>query len=151
MGPPIYYMEAEVNSPMVELAPGESYAMDTTWCPTRMGEAFKTATYSGAVGTSLAAAASPTVLTLTGDFGAFYAGSLVAHYYDRGGSAIGTVKLVDVVPVQEVQLQSTVQARPETFRVSVHLVEKSGVDRGPLGETFVNPPPHAPQHRYNGN
>jgi hypothetical protein len=149
---PIYYMEAEVDSPMVELAPGESYAMDTTWYPTRMGEAFKTATYSGVVGTPLAAAASPKGLTLTGDFGVFYAGSLVAHYYDRGGSAIGTAKLVDVTPVQEVQLQATVRAPAETFRVSVHLVEKSGVgrslDRGPLGEAFVNPPP-APQHRNN--
>ena len=152
--PPIYYMEAEVDSPMIDLAPGESYAMETTWYPTRMGEAFKTTTYSGVVGTPLAAAASPTGLTLTGDFGVFYAGSLVAHYYDRGGSAIGTAKLIDVTPAQEVQLQSTVQAPPETFRVSVHLVEKSGpnpgLDRGPLGEAFVIPPP-APQHRYNGD
>jgi len=153
--PPIYYMEAEVDSPMVELAPGESYAMDTEWYPTRMGEAFKTATYSGVIGAPLAAAASPTGLTLTGDFGVFYAGTLVAHYYDRGGSAIGTAKLVDVTPFQEVQLQSTVQAPSETFRVSVHLVEHSGLnqglDRGPLGEAFVNPPPPAPQRRYIGN
>jgi len=35
-------------------------------------------------------------------------------------------------------------------RASVHLVEKSGVDRGPLGEAFVNPPPPAPERRYNG-
>jgi hypothetical protein len=150
MSPPIYYMEAEVDSPMVELAPGESYAMDTTWYPTRMGEAFKTATYSGVVGTPLAAAASPAGLALTGDFGVFYAGSLVAHFYDRGGAVIGTARLVDVAPVQGVHLRSTVQAPPETFRASVHLVEKSGVDRGPLGEAFVIPPP-APQHRYNGN
>ncbi len=152
--PPIYYMEAEVDSPMVELAPGESYAMDTEWYPTRTGEAFKTATYSGVVGAPLAAAASPAGLTLTGDFGVFYAGTLVAHYYDRGGSAIGTAKLVDVTPAQEVQLQTTVQAPPQTFRVSVHLMEKSGVnrdlDRGPLGEALVNPPP-ARQRRYNGN
>jgi hypothetical protein len=153
--PPLYYMEAEVDSPMVELAPGESYAMDTAWYPTRMGEAFKTATYSGVIGAPLAAAASPTGLTLTGDFGVFYAGTLVAHYYDRGGSAIGTAKLVDVTPFQEVQLQSTVQTPSETFRVSVHLVEHSGLnqglDRGPLGEAFVNPPPPAPQRRYIGN
>jgi hypothetical protein len=152
--PPIYYMEAEVDSPMIELAPGESYAMDTEWYPTRMGEAFKTATYSGVVGAPLSAAASPAGLTLTGDFGVFYAGTLVAHYHDRGGSAIGTTKLIDVTPAQEVQLQSTVQAPPQTFRVSVHLVEKSGVnrdlDRGDLGEAFVNPPP-APQRHYNGN
>jgi hypothetical protein len=150
ISPPIYYMEAEVDSPMVELAPSESYAMDTAWYPARMGEAFKTATYSGVVGTPLAAATSPTGLALTGDFGVFYAGSLVAHYYDRGGSAIGTAKLVDVTPTREVQLQSTIEAPPDTFRVSVHLVEKSGVDRGPLGEAFVNPPP-VPQRNHNEN
>ena len=46
---PIFYMEAEVNSPMVELKPGETYAMDTTWYPTRMGEDFKTTTWAGVV------------------------------------------------------------------------------------------------------
>ena len=35
------FMEAEMNSPMVKLAPGESYAMDTQWYPTRMGEDFE--------------------------------------------------------------------------------------------------------------
>ena len=72
---PILYMEAEVDSPMVELAPGESYAMDSTWYPTRMGEDFKTALSGGVVGTPLAAAAAPSGLTLTGSFGCFYAGS----------------------------------------------------------------------------
>lgn len=147
MVPPIYYMEAELDSPMVELSPGESYAMDTTWYPTRMGETFKASTYSGVVGTPLAASASPAGLALTGDFGVFYAGSLVAHYYDRSGATIGAAQLVGVTPVQEVQLQSTVQAPPETFRVSVHLVEHSGLDRGPLGEAFVDPPPTASRGR----
>src|SRR5207248_1968319 len=35
--PPVFYMEAELNSPMVRLDPGETYAMDTQWFPTRMG------------------------------------------------------------------------------------------------------------------
>ena len=52
-------MEAELNSPLVELAPGESYAMDTQWYPTRMGEDFKTTTYSGVIGTPLTATATP--------------------------------------------------------------------------------------------
>ena len=141
---PIYYMEAEVNSPMVELAPGESFAMETTWYPTRMGEEFSSATYSGAVGTPISAAAGAGGLTLTGDFGVFYPGTLVAHFYDRSGLALGTSRLMTVSPFDQVKLQTTLQAPPETFRVSVHLVEKSGVDRGPLGEAFVNPPPPAP-------
>lgn len=124
--------------------------MDTTWYPTRMGEDFMAATYSGVVGTPLQAAATPSGLTLSGDFGVFYAGSLVAHYYNRSGLALGTAKLMDVTPFEPAKLQATVQAPPETFRVSVHLVEKSGMDRGPLGEAFVNPPPPAPERRYNG-
>jgi hypothetical protein len=148
---PIYYMEAEVNSPMVELAPGESYAMDTNWYPTRMGEDFKTTTYSGVVGAPLEATATPSGLTLSGKFGVFYAGSLVAHYYDRSGLALGIAKLMDVTPFDPVNLQTTVQAPPDTYRVSVHLVEKPNVDRGPLGEALVNPPPPAPARRYDGN
>lgn len=33
------YMEAELNSPMVTLAPGETYAMDTEWRPVRIRQA----------------------------------------------------------------------------------------------------------------
>ena len=134
------FMEAEVNSPMVELAPGETYAMDTQWFPTRMGEDFKTATYSGVVGTPLTATATPAGLVIAGNFGVFYAGDLVAHYYGRGGDG-GTAKLLPVTPIEPVKLQITVQAPPSTSRVSVHLVDSSGVDRGPLGEALVNPPP----------
>jgi hypothetical protein len=134
------FMEAEVNSPMVELAPGESYAMDTQWYPTRMGEDFKTTTYSGVVGIPLTAIGTPAGLVLAGNFGVFYAGDLVAHYYGRGGDG-GTAKLMSVTPMEPVQLQITLQAPPNTSRVSVHLVDSHGVDRGPLGEVLVNPPP----------
>jgi hypothetical protein len=148
--PPIYYMEAEVNSPVVELAPGESYAMDTEWYPTRMGSNFQMETYSGVVGDPLAAAATPNGLVLTGSFGVFYAGQLVAHFYDRGGEAIGTAPAGDATPLQPLKLQVTVQAPPDTDRVSLHVVDAQGLDRGPLGEAFVNPPPPAPQGRGGG-
>jgi hypothetical protein len=134
-------MEAEVNSPMVELGPGETYAMDTQWYPARMGSDFKTTTYSGVVGTPLAAAATPAGLVLSGNFGVFYPGQLVAHYYSRGGEALGTAQIAPVSPLQPTQLQTTVQAPPETARVSLHVVDAEGLDRGPLGETLVNPPP----------
>jgi hypothetical protein len=133
------FMEAELNSPLVELAPGESYAMDTQWYPTRMGEDFKTTTYSGVIGTPLTATATPAGLVLSGSFGVFYAGDLVAHFYGRG--VRGTAKLMSVTPIEPVQLQTTIQAPPSTSRVSVHLVDSSGLDRGPLGEVLVNPRP----------
>ena len=133
------FMEAELNSPLVELAPGESYAMDTQWYPTRMGEDFKTTTYSGVIGTPLTATATPVGLVLSGTFGVFYAGDLVVHFYGRG--VRGTAKLMSVTPIEPVQLQTTIQAPPNTSRVSVHLVDARGLDRGPLGEVLVTPPP----------
>ena len=72
-------------------------------------------------------------------FGVFYAGDLVAHFYGRGGG--GTAKLMSVIPTEPVHLQTTIQAPPNTTRVSVHLVDSEGLDRGPLGEVLVNPPP----------
>jgi hypothetical protein len=148
---PVIYMEAEVNSPMVELAPGESYAMDTTWYPTRMGDDLKTATWGGVVGKPLSADAANGSLTLSGDFGVFYAGTLLAHFYNRGGQQIGKATVIDVKPTDEVHLQSTVQAPAETFRVSLHVIDKAGIDHGSLGEAMVNPPPPAPvRQRGNG-
>ncbi len=139
---PVLYMEAEVNSPMIELKPGETYAMDTQWYPTRMGEDFKTATWAGVVGTPLTASRTAAGLVLAGGFGVFYAGDVVAHYYNRGGAPVGTVEKVAVAnPTEALQLQATVQAPPETARVSLHLVDAKGADRGPLGEVMVNPPP----------
>jgi hypothetical protein len=131
------FMEAEMNSPMIKLAPGESYAMDTQWYPTRMGEDFKTTTYSGVIGTPLTAAATPAGLVLSGNFGVFYAGDLVAHLYGREASS--TVKLMSVVPSEPVHLHTILQAPPNTIRVSVHLVDSKGLDRGPLGEVHVLP------------
>jgi hypothetical protein len=44
---PIQYIETELNSPIVRLDPGETYAMDTQWFPSRMGSELKTVTYAG--------------------------------------------------------------------------------------------------------
>ncbi len=140
------FVEAEVNSPMVELAPGESYAMDTQWYPTRMGSDFKAPTWAGVIGTPLTATSTPAGLVLSGNFGVFYAGDLVAHLYPRPrGNEDNTVKLMSVTPTEPVQLQTTIQAPTNTTRVSVHLVDAEGLDRGPLGEVLVNPPPSQSQ------
>lgn len=134
------FVEAEMNSPMVTLAPGESYAMDTTWYPTRMGQDFRGTTWAGAIGKPLTATATSAGLVLSGEFGVYYAGNLVAHLYPRGGRSI-TVSLMSVTPTQPVRLQTTLQTPPDVYRVSVHLVDRQGLDRGPLGEVLVTPPP----------
>jgi hypothetical protein len=152
---PIYYIEAEINSPMVDLAPGERFTMRTEWFPTRMGRAFKTATYAGVVGQPLTvtaanpteqnapstATAAPRSLTIAGEFGVFFAGRLVARFYDREGLALGTAPLVEVNPLRPVVLQAAVSAPADTTRVSIHLVDPNGLDRGPLGEAAVTVQP----------
>src|SRR6201999_682369 len=101
------FVEAEVNSPMVALKPGESYAMDTTWYPTHSGEDFVTTTWSGVVVEPLTAAMTAEGLSLSGRFGVFYAGKLVAHVYPRR-SEDNTVQILEVVPTEPVSLHTTI-------------------------------------------
>jgi hypothetical protein len=75
---------------------------------------------------------------IAGKFGVFFAGHLIAHFYDREGLAAGTATLLDVNPLEPVALHATVQAPEATTRVSLHLIDAQGVDRGPLGEVKVS-------------
>ena len=139
--PSIFYMEAEINSPMVRLDPDGIYAMDTQWFPTRMGSDLKTVTYAGVIGRPLNAAGASGALTLTGSFGVFFAGQLQVRFYDKEGAGVGTQPGQDVRPTELVALQQTVQAPAGTTRVSLHLIDRQGSDRGPLGEAAVIPQP----------
>jgi hypothetical protein len=126
---------------MIRLAPGESYAMETQWYPTRMGSNFQGATYAGAIGQPLTVSRAADSLELSGEFGVFFAGTLEARFYGRGGMRVGTARVVDVTPSKLIMLQQTVNAPPDTTRVSLHLVDANGLDRGPLGETMVTASP----------
>jgi hypothetical protein len=132
-----YYMEAELNSPMVVLAAGETYAMDTSWFPSRMGRDFQTVTDAGLVGQPLTATREGGDINLSGSFGVFFPGKLEAYLYDRGGLGNGRVPLQLVNPQDEVELHQAIAAAKDIVRVSVHLIDSSDVDRGALGEVFV--------------
>ena len=141
--PPTYYMEAELNSPMIRLAPGETYAMDTQWYPTRMGSNFKAATYAGVIGQPLTVSRTGDDVELAGEFGVFYEGKLEARFYGRNGMRLATAPVVEVTPTKLITLKQTLKAPPETARLSLHLVDANGLDRGPLGEVMVTVPPAA--------
>src|SRR5262249_41976232 len=111
--------------------------MQTEWLPTRMGSDFKTATWSGVVGDPLTADRTPDGVAIAGKFGVFFTGHLIVRFYDRGGLSTGSATLPDVSPLEPVAVHATVKAPAETARVSLHLIDAKGVDRGPLGETFV--------------
>jgi hypothetical protein len=133
----LFYMEAELNSPLVRLEPGLTYAMDTKWFPARAGNEFKTITDAGLVGEALQASITSTGVILSGSFGVFFPGTLVAHLYDDNGVEANAVSLAAVIPTESLSLNQTIKSPSAIARVSLHLVDPQGRDRGSLGEARV--------------
>jgi hypothetical protein len=132
-----YYMEAELNSPMVVLGPGETYAFDTNWFPSRLTHDFTTVTDAGMVGKPLVARRTAGNIDLTGSFGVFFPGELKAYLYDQGGLERSEVPLQAVRPQDPIALHQAIAADTHIARVSIHLIDENGADRGALGEVFV--------------
>jgi hypothetical protein len=132
-----YYMEAELNSPLVCLAPGETSALESEWFPTRMTPQFVNATEAGMVGRELAATPASGGVRLAGFFGVFYAGRLAARLYDAGGVALRALDVTKADPLEAVSLDTVIPAPPEAATVSLHLVDEHGLDRGSLGEVEI--------------
>jgi hypothetical protein len=132
-----YYMEAEINSPMVTLAPGATYAFDTQWFPTRMEGTLSSVRYAGAIGKPFHATAVPGGVKLSGAFGVFFAGRLVAHFFDKQGVELGAAPLGPVNPLKLVRMNQVIQVPALAVRVSIHLQDNQGEDRGPLGEAGI--------------
>ncbi len=133
-----YYLEAELNSPLVRLFPGETFSFDTEWFPARAGGEFHGATDAGVIVNPLQAVALETgKLRLSGSFGVFFSGRLVARLYNRHGAALGTVTVADADPTELTSLGIEIPAAENPERVSLHLEDRNGVDRGALGEVWV--------------
>jgi hypothetical protein len=133
-----HYMEAEINSPMVRLQPGEIYALDTNWSPTRTGKEFKTVTNAGVVGSPLVASSTSGGIVLNGTFGVFVPGKLEAQLFDNHGELITKIALQSVSPSEIVELKTEVKAPAQTARVSLHVLDQEGKDQGALGEAQVS-------------
>jgi hypothetical protein len=129
-----YYMEAEVNSPMVVLKPGETYALDTTWFPTRFGGRPESVTEAGVRASGLTVSKGAGGLLLSGSFGVFFPGTLSAYLFDSGGMRDGVVPLQSVSPLDIVDVHQEIPASPAIGRISIHLIDERGIDRGSLGE-----------------
>jgi len=129
------YMEAELNSPLCRLRAGESCGFDTEWYPTRAGEEFHGVTDAGIVIRPLQVTRlADEKLKLSGSFGVFFSGSLVTHFYDAHGSKLGDAVIANVNPDQPVSLESEVPMPEKATRLSLHLIDQSGMDCGSLQE-----------------
>lgn len=135
-----YYMEAEINSPMISLDPGASYALDTSWFPVRAGKDLKAVTPAGVVERPVAAKLTPDGLQLSGVFSVFFPGKLSAHILDVRGVEIAVIELQSADPLNAVELNQTVRVIQKADRVSIHLTDAQGTDRGSLGEAKITKP-----------
>jgi hypothetical protein len=133
-----YYLEAEINSPMCRLRPGETCELDTEWFPTRAETEFHGVKDAGVVIHPLESIRLENgKIKLSGSFGAFFAGRLVVHFYNEQGWNLGTAGIANVNPTEPVVLDAEVVPPGNAARVSLHLEDENGVDRGSLGEVPV--------------
>jgi hypothetical protein len=133
------YLEAELNSPMCRLRPGESCAFETEWFPTRSGAEFHGVTDAGILIRPLKAIAKENgKIGLSGSFGVFYSGRLVARLYDEHGRVATTTPVADVNPSEPVSLDAEIASPAKSSRVSIHLIDDGGVDRGALQEVQLS-------------
>lgn len=132
-----HYMEAEINSPLCRLRAGETCNLDTEWFPTRGGRELQAFSEAGIIARPLRAnRLANGKLKLSGSFGVFFSGRLVARLYDEHGANLGMMPVLDVSPTEAVSLDQEISCPEKTARLSLHL-DSNGVDRGSLQEVRV--------------
>jgi hypothetical protein len=134
-----FYLEAEINSPTCRLPPGEACVLDTEWFPTRAGSEFHGVKDAGIVLRPLQSVRLDNgEIRLSGSFGVFCAGHLVAHFYNEHGSSLGSTVIANVSPAEPVLLETEVAPSGKAARVSLHVEDDHGVDWGSLEEVQVS-------------
>ena len=133
-----YYLEAEINSPLCRLRPGQTCNLETEWFPTRVESEFHGVTDAGIVVRPLRATRLENgKVGLSGAFGVFFAGRLVAHLYNEHGAELDSASVANVDPAEPVSLETEITPPERPARISLHLEDWNGLDRGSLQEVPV--------------
>src|SRR5215470_11139690 len=130
----LYYMEAEVNSPMVRLQPGETYAMDTEWYPTRAGRDFLGVTEAGVIVERLLVSTVSSGARLTGAYGVFFPGKIMVEFVGHDDKVMRKKALRKVTPQSAVKLDEKIAVTKNAERILLRLVDSEGRDRGMLDQ-----------------
>lgn len=132
-----FYMEAEVNSPLIDLKPGAAYTLDTTWFPLRTGAGVKKVTEAGIVLHRLQAAGDHGELKLTGSFAVVVPGRLQLRLFHKNGRESSRIALGEVSPRKQFVLERSIPVDSEISRISLHLIDRSGKDWGLIDEAGI--------------
>jgi len=76
-------------------------------------------------------------IEISGGFGVFFPGELRVFMYDAEGTERYEIPLESVRPQDAIDVHQTIAASPGIARISVHLIDTSGLDRGALGEVSL--------------
>jgi hypothetical protein len=79
-------------------------------------------------------------LKLSGTFGVFFPGHLVVHLYNEHGRELQTSLVANVDPSELVSLGNELSLPETAARLSVHLEDEKGLDRGSLQEVLLTSP-----------
>jgi hypothetical protein len=134
-----YFLESEVLSPFATLDPGEEYEFTVHWSPTSVPNPILDATWAGAISEPLTAKveAGSRNIRLSGIFGVFTPGTLIANFYSPMGEELGQETLQTVDPRQAVRVDKLVPLPKDAFRVSISVRDQDGENRGFLGNVIV--------------
>jgi hypothetical protein len=124
---------------MVRLQPGETYAMDTEWYPSRAGKEVLGVTDAGVIVERLRVSGASGNQRLSGTFGVFFEGKIVAKFLDKDGKAISRETLRDVTPRESVKLDREVLVPAGAKRAALCLIDSEARERGLLDEVPVAP------------
>ena len=136
-GNALHYMEGELNSPLIDLAPGQSYSMETEWFPTRSDRDLKSVTSSGIVHEPLSVTSEAQGYSLTGVFSPLVPGILQLRFYNKHGIISRAQLLQSASPAEIVKFRQHIERNPDVVRVSLHLVAGADADYGALGEAWL--------------
>lgn len=135
-----YYMEAEINSPLLTLLAGASSSLDTTWFPVRTSADVKRVTEAGIVTRRLQTSLDSSGLKVSGTFSVVVPGHLQLRIFDSGGRDSKHVLFDEVGPESPIELNRAVAVDFAVSRVSLHLIDSQGGDWGTLDEAPVSNP-----------
>jgi len=120
------FLESEVLSPLVPLAPGESCSFGTEWYLTRVGTPILAPGGGGVAHRSFRAVRSGGRVKVEGGFGVFYAGEAELQLKDSGGFPVVRESLGRVTPLEPVSVSKELDAPPDVVRAVVRLKGDGG-------------------------
>ena len=132
-----YFFESEGMSPYATLEPGEEYSYPISWSPTRVTDPVHDAVPAGVISEPFSARVDGSRVALRGTFGVYGPGTLEAVFYSLMGEELRREPLQPVDPREIAKLDKSVPLPPETYRVSVRVLDSEGENRGWLGNTVL--------------